>query len=209
MHRDEGGAELIEFAFVSTILIALVYGIVFFGVTLGAKVTVTQAAADGSRAGIVYSSANYAQGEQAAATQAKSDLGWLGFSNTVCGSVTVGSGQGATGNAAYACMSPCAGSISSCTTPCTASTGSICTAPSPCNISNPYVCPATAAASTVALMIVSAEATCPSNANTCITTDVTYYDTTKPIVPAAPGLSVLSPTNIASSSTIELSSPTP
>ena len=52
---DEDGAELIEFALVFFLLIALVYGIVFFGLLLSAKVTMTQAAADGARAGIVQS----------------------------------------------------------------------------------------------------------------------------------------------------------
>ena len=50
---DERGAELIEFAFVVVLLITLLYGIITYGVILAAQATVTQAAADAARAGIV------------------------------------------------------------------------------------------------------------------------------------------------------------
>ena len=50
---DEHGAEMVEFAFVVVLLIALLYGIITYGLILAAQATVTQAAADGARAGIV------------------------------------------------------------------------------------------------------------------------------------------------------------
>jgi Flp pilus assembly protein TadG len=51
--EDESGAELVEFAFVVVLLIALLYGIISYGLILGAQATLNQAAADGARAGIV------------------------------------------------------------------------------------------------------------------------------------------------------------
>jgi Flp pilus assembly protein TadG len=74
--NDETGAELIEFALVVVILIALVYGIVFYGLVLGAKVTMTQASADGARAGIVYSTPSSAISH--AEAQASTDVAWMG-----------------------------------------------------------------------------------------------------------------------------------
>ena len=53
---DERGAEMVEFAFVVVLLIALLYGIISYGLILSAQSTVTKAAADGARAGIVASS---------------------------------------------------------------------------------------------------------------------------------------------------------
>jgi Flp pilus assembly protein TadG len=74
--RDERGAEMVEFAFVVVLLIALLYGIVSYGLILSAQSTVTQAAADGARAGIVASST--ALGARGTAeTQAGNDLGWM------------------------------------------------------------------------------------------------------------------------------------
>jgi Flp pilus assembly protein TadG len=71
--RDERGAEMVEFAFVVVLLIALLYGIVSYGLILSAQSTVTQAAADGARAGIVASSTAKATAE----LQAGYDLGWM------------------------------------------------------------------------------------------------------------------------------------
>jgi Flp pilus assembly protein TadG len=199
---NEEGAELIEFAFIATILVALVYGIVFFGVTLGAKVSLSQAAADGSRAGIVSQTPSTA--ESLAVNQSVDDLGWMGFTTPVCGAVDSSGGS----LLGYACMSPCSGTIASCTTPCTASTSGDCTAP--CAIDNSVICPATAAASTVALMSVATEATClSSSTNTCLTTNVTYYDKTDSLVPPMPGLNLLAPVNMVANSTLEVSTPTP
>lgn len=73
---DEGGAELIEFALVFLLLISLVYGIVFFGLLLSAKVTMTQAAADGARAGIVQSTVSSQESD--AVARAASDVSWMG-----------------------------------------------------------------------------------------------------------------------------------
>ena len=47
---------MVEFAFVVVLLIALLYGIISYGLILAAQSTITQAAADGARAGIVQSS---------------------------------------------------------------------------------------------------------------------------------------------------------
>jgi Flp pilus assembly protein TadG len=63
--RDERGAEMVEFAFVVVLLIAL----------LAAQSTITQAAADGARAGIV--SATGAGAATAAQNQASIDIGWM------------------------------------------------------------------------------------------------------------------------------------
>ena len=51
--RDERGAEMVEFAFVVVLLIALLYGIISYGLVLAAQSTITQAAADAARSGIV------------------------------------------------------------------------------------------------------------------------------------------------------------
>jgi Flp pilus assembly protein TadG len=70
---DERGAELIEFAFVVVLLITLLYGIVTFGLILAAQSTITQAAADAARAGLVATSSAVTTAE----SQAGTDLGWL------------------------------------------------------------------------------------------------------------------------------------
>ncbi len=70
---DERGAEMVEFAFVVVLLIALLYGIISYGLILSAQSTITQAAADGARAGIVASSTAVATAE----AQAGTDVGWM------------------------------------------------------------------------------------------------------------------------------------
>lgn len=72
--RDEQGAEMVEFAFVVILLMALLYGIVSYGLILSAQSTVTQAAADGARAGIV----NATNAVATAEGQAGSDVSWMG-----------------------------------------------------------------------------------------------------------------------------------
>jgi Flp pilus assembly protein TadG len=72
--RDERGAEMVEFAFVVVLLIMLLYGIVSYGLILSAQSTVTQAAEDGARAGIVASSNVASTAEQ----QAGNDVSWMG-----------------------------------------------------------------------------------------------------------------------------------
>jgi Flp pilus assembly protein TadG len=76
--EDERGAELIEFALVIVLLITLLYGIITYGLILGAQSTITQAAADGARSGIVSSSTAVATAE----AQACTDVGWM---NKTCG----------------------------------------------------------------------------------------------------------------------------
>ena len=46
---------MVEFAIVVVLLIALLYGIISYGLILAAQATITQAAADATRAGIVAS----------------------------------------------------------------------------------------------------------------------------------------------------------
>ena len=74
--RDEDGAETVEFAIVVVLLITLVYGIVSVGLSLAAKVTITQAAADGARAGIVMPTA--ALQVSTAEAAAANDVAWMG-----------------------------------------------------------------------------------------------------------------------------------
>ena len=75
---DERGAELIEFAIVVVLLITLLYGIVTYGLILSAQATITQAAADAARSGIVTASTAVATAE----AQACTDVGWM---NKTCG----------------------------------------------------------------------------------------------------------------------------
>jgi Flp pilus assembly protein TadG len=79
---DEHGAEMVEFAFVVVLLIMLLYGIITYGLILAAQATVTQAAADGARAGIVATNQTCTQSTVpsvcAAEDQAGSDVGWMG-----------------------------------------------------------------------------------------------------------------------------------
>lgn len=77
--KEERGAELIEFAFVIVLLITLLYGIITYGVILAAQATVTQAAADAARSGIVSTSSAVATAE----AQAGTDVGWMNKGN--CG----------------------------------------------------------------------------------------------------------------------------
>jgi Flp pilus assembly protein TadG len=72
--HEERGAEMVEFAFVVVLLIMLLYGIVSYGLILSAQSTVTQAAADGARAGIVATTTPLAAAEQ----QAGDDVTWMG-----------------------------------------------------------------------------------------------------------------------------------
>jgi Flp pilus assembly protein TadG len=82
---DERGAELIEFAFVVVLLITLLYGIITYGLILAAQATITQAAADGARAGIVQGTGTttcsgvktVSAAGCAAVAQAATDLGWM------------------------------------------------------------------------------------------------------------------------------------
>ena len=74
--HDERGAEMVEFAFVVVLLIALLYGIISYGLILSAQSTVTQAAADGARAGIV--AASTARPTVPRRARPPNDLRWMG-----------------------------------------------------------------------------------------------------------------------------------
>jgi Flp pilus assembly protein TadG len=97
---DERGAELLEFALVVVLLITLLYGIITYGVILAAQATVTQAAADAARSGIVQGTGNTTCSGQtvsaagcAAVQQAALDIGWMnkgGCYETVDGTVVGG-----------------------------------------------------------------------------------------------------------------------
>jgi Flp pilus assembly protein TadG len=83
--NDETGAELVEFAFVIVLLITILYGIISYGMILAAQSTLTQAAADAARAGLVSSSS----AELAAYRQANSDVGWM--DKGTCGTTSTSS----------------------------------------------------------------------------------------------------------------------
>jgi Flp pilus assembly protein TadG len=102
--EDERGAELLEFALVVVLLITLLYGIITYGVILAAQTTVTQAAADAARAGIVQGTGTTSCNGNivpaaacAAVQQAASDLGWMnkGACTEVVNGTTIVTGAGA------------------------------------------------------------------------------------------------------------------
>jgi Flp pilus assembly protein TadG len=72
--EDETGAELVEFAFVVVLLITILYGIITYGMILAAQSTLTQAAADAARAGLVAGSTGSVSEAQ---SQAASDISWM------------------------------------------------------------------------------------------------------------------------------------
>ena len=51
--HDQRGAALVEFAIASTVLLVLLFGIITYGYVLSLKQALTQAAAEGARAGAV------------------------------------------------------------------------------------------------------------------------------------------------------------
>jgi Flp pilus assembly protein TadG len=63
---------MIEFAIVVVLLITLLYGIISYGLILAAQATVTQAAADAARSGVVTTTP-----VSTAEAQAGTDLGWM------------------------------------------------------------------------------------------------------------------------------------
>lgn len=81
-NRGERGAALVEFAFVSLLLVFLIYAIAAFGILLSTKNTLTHAAAEGARSALSVSdlpsaTANTRRLDQVKATIAK-DLNWMG-----------------------------------------------------------------------------------------------------------------------------------
>jgi Flp pilus assembly protein TadG len=111
-NRDERGAELIEFAIVVVLLITLLYGIITFGLILAAQATVTQAAADAARAGIITSTSS---APTVAEAQACADVGWMDKT----------------------CVAPNSGSVTTCPSPTSSAiTASACEEPCPSNTAN-------------------------------------------------------------------------
>ena len=76
---------MVEFALVVVLLIALLYGIISYGLILAAQATITQAAADGARAGIVASSSAVSTAQDQAAT----DVGWMSKGSCGTASTTI------------------------------------------------------------------------------------------------------------------------
>ena len=74
---------MVEFALVVVLLIALLYGIITYGLILAAQSTITQAAADAARSGIVTTTP-----VATAEAQACIDIGWM---NKTCGTPATGS----------------------------------------------------------------------------------------------------------------------
>ncbi len=81
---DERGAEMVEFAIVIILLVTLLYGIITYGLILAAQSTITQAAADAARSGIVEGSGSTTCNGHTvslagctAVAQAATDLGWM------------------------------------------------------------------------------------------------------------------------------------
>ncbi|HEY4000255.1 MAG TPA: TadE family protein [Candidatus Xenobia bacterium] len=134
---------MIEFAFVVILLIALVYGIVSLGLSLAAKATITQAAADGARAGIVAPSSTAAA---TAIAQASQDLSWMG--------------KGACNSANITCTAGIAN----------------CSSDSP---TGPFY--------------------------QCLTVKVLYNYALSPLFPPMPGIGILDPSSISSTSSLQMS----
>lgn len=82
---DERGAEMIEFAIVVVLLITLLYGLITYGLILAAQSTITQAAADAARSGIIQGTGtttcggvtNVSTAGCTAVAQAATDIGWM------------------------------------------------------------------------------------------------------------------------------------
>lgn len=75
--RDDSGVALVEFAFVSLLLIVLVLGIVHYGLILSFKQDMTRAAAESARAGAVAlptGSQTHADAAEAAALSAAKEV---------------------------------------------------------------------------------------------------------------------------------------
>jgi hypothetical protein len=88
--KTEGGAAVVEFAMVATLLFTLIFGIITFGVLFGYRQQVTQAAAEGARAAVnvPYTVSSYSTLQEAARTQTNRALG----SNRQCPTLTAGVG---------------------------------------------------------------------------------------------------------------------
>ena len=106
VRRNESGAAAVEFAIVAIPFFLLLYGLIVFGMALAVKQSVTNAAAEGARSAVGYTTDSSAA-KTKALTTALARLNWLGsniqssdvtvsFYNTStssCGSSTPPSGQ--------------------------------------------------------------------------------------------------------------------
>jgi Flp pilus assembly protein TadG len=175
LHRrqqDERGAEMVEFAVVIVLLLLVVYGMVAVGLSLAARETINQAAADGVRFGIVQPLSGTGTvttaTETSADTQAVNELGWLGLGACGAGKVKCYTDGGTTCPSAFSSLSV---------------SGDMC--------------------------VSSTSAQCPANTTqTCLTVAVNYYYTTAPIFPLAPGFNLITPSDVTSSATMQVSTPT-
>jgi hypothetical protein len=83
--RGDQGAALVEFAFVSVLLLSIVFGIIHYGLILSFKQDVTRAAAEGARAAAVAFPATDAQDDaRDALTEAIHDWGGPDWASTDC-----------------------------------------------------------------------------------------------------------------------------
>jgi Flp pilus assembly protein TadG len=101
-HDDERGAEMLEFGLVVVLLITLLYGIISWGLILASQSTITQAAADAARSGIVQGTgtttcngvSSVSAAGCTAVQQAATDIGWMNkgtCKETVNGTIIQGS----------------------------------------------------------------------------------------------------------------------
>jgi Flp pilus assembly protein TadG len=80
--RGERGSELIDFAIVVVLLIALLYGVLTYGLILAAQSTINQAAADAARSGIITTTPVVTAEAQAGSEVSWMDKGICGTSRT-------------------------------------------------------------------------------------------------------------------------------
>jgi hypothetical protein len=71
---DEEGSAVLEFALVSVVLLAILYGIITFGIILAVEHSLTNAAAEGARAAV---GAPDGEEPSISATATRSAIGWL------------------------------------------------------------------------------------------------------------------------------------
>lgn len=84
--RGDAGAELVEFALVIPVLLAMVYGIVLYGTAFFVHESIIQAAEEGARSSIAAAGQTpIVTGEQLATQQAESAMSMLGSDAQVTG----------------------------------------------------------------------------------------------------------------------------
>jgi Flp pilus assembly protein TadG len=114
--RDEEGTSLVEFALIVTLLSTLLLGIMVFGILLSKRQVLTQAAAEGARAGVPIQYTTSDQSALTTAVMAQVNKSLQGVSRT-CGAAGVTSADGTT-------CTPTIYSCSGTASPPTAPTGS-------------------------------------------------------------------------------------